>query len=78
MPVNIHIERNGNENPMSTLRRFRNRLRSSGVLNRARELRYHDRAHSKYTAKKSRLRALERAKEKERLYKLGKISERQS
>jgi len=76
MPVNVHIERNGTENAMSMLRRFRNKLRSSGVLTRSRSLRYHGRAQSKFTTKKSRLRTLERAKKREQLYKLGKISER--
>jgi len=76
MATNIQIERGGNENAMSMLRRFRNRLKSSGVLNRVRSLRYHQRPKSNYVAKKGRIRAIERSKERERLYKLGKISER--
>ena len=76
MAVNVRIERSGSENVMSMLRRFRNRLRSSGVIGRVRSLRHHDRPRSHYVTKKSRLRAIERTRERERLYKLGKVSER--
>jgi len=73
MAVNVHIEQNGNENPMGVLRRFRNRLRTSGVLTRSRSLRYHSRAESPFVKKKGRLRSIEKQEQREKLYKLGKI-----
>jgi hypothetical protein len=73
--VNVQIERTDRENNLSVLRRFRNRVRSSGVLIKARSLRYHTRAQSEFQKKQSKLRRLTKAQERERLIKLGKIGD---
>lgn len=73
--VNIQIERNERENNLSILRRFRNRVRSSGILMKARSLRYHTRPQSEFQKKQSKLRRLTKSQERERLIKLGKIGE---
>lgn len=75
MITNVEIEKGGNENNLSVLRRFRHRMKSSGVLGKARRNRFWSRSQSKFVQKKSKLKAIAKRKEKERLYKLGKISE---
>lgn len=71
--INIHIERNENENNLSVLRRFRSRMKSSGVLTKARSLRFRARLQSKFQERKSKLKRIAKRAERERLIKLGKI-----
>jgi len=73
MAVNVHIERTGNENNLSVLRRFRNRIKTSGVLKKSRSVRFHARPESSFKQKKSRLRSIAKQEHRARLYKLGKI-----
>lgn len=74
MSVHIDIQHRGNENNLSMLRRFRTRVRAAGILNRAKGHRFYERPKSKFQVKQNRLSRLQRKKERERLYKLGKIS----
>ena len=73
--TNIHIERTDNENNLSVLRRFRSRMKTSGVLTKARSLRFHTRPKSKFQKKKSKLKRITKGKERERLIKLGRLGE---
>lgn len=73
--VNIHVERNSNENNLSVLRRFRSRMKTSGVLSRVRGLRFRTRPQSKFQIKQSKLKRLTKSREREQLIKLGKIVE---
>jgi len=75
MAVNVQIEAKERENNLGILRRFRNRIKTSGVLQKARSLRYHSRSTSEFKKKQARLKTLDKKKEREHLYKLGKISD---
>lgn len=74
--INVQIERNNNENPLSTLRRFNKRVQGSGVMKRVRGIRYKERNKSPLTRKKHALNILSRRKEIEHLMKLGKMTEK--
>ena len=73
MNVHIRVERDEKENNMSLLRRFRTRVMEWGGMRRVRSIRYATRAKSPYVEQKSRLKAIGRKEERERLYKLGLI-----
>lgn len=71
----VYIKRKDRETIPAMLRRFTRRVQQSGILLRARKLRFYE---SKLTKRAVRLRALKRtelSKERERLIKLGKIKE---
>ncbi len=71
--INVTVERNPNENSLSVLRRFTKRVQGSGILNRVRGIRYHERTASPYTRKKKALKSLRAREERELGIKLGKI-----
>lgn len=75
MVYTVEVESKTSEQNPSVLRRFTQRVRNSGILKKARALRYRERPQSPYVKKKNALRRLERAREIERLKKLGKISD---
>jgi ribosomal protein S21 len=74
--INVQVSNKNNENSMNVIRRFTRRVNSSGILNRARSLRYHSRDFSDTVQKKQALRSLKRRGEVERLIKLGKLPDR--
>lgn len=69
---NVEVAKHNNENTSSLIRRFTKRVQGSGVLPKARSLRYFDRATSKATNKKSALKSIERRDKYEELAKLGR------
>lgn len=71
----IEVSKNANESGVNLIRRFQKRTQESGVLNRARSVRYNDRPASKLSRKNSTIRNLKKRVEIERLKKLGKISD---
>jgi ribosomal protein S21 len=73
--INIEVEKKGSESAPNLLRRFSKRMRGSGVLQRVKRIRYHSRPKSKFVQKKSALKMLKRKNERDKLIKLGKISE---
>jgi len=75
MAIHVEIKRGHNENTTSTIRKFTRRVQSTGILPRARSLRFWSRSTSKATARKQALRRLERQEKYEHLLKMGKISE---
>lgn len=75
MATNVHIERKGSENNMSMLRRFRTRVKTSGLLMRARSLRFHSREDSDFKKKKGKLTRIKKKNVYERLHKLGKLGD---
>lgn len=75
MATNVHINQKDNENNMSVLRRFRNRVKTFGAIKVTRDRRYHARNTSAFTQKKSKLRMLDRQEKIEKLYKEGKLGE---
>ncbi|MEK7650373.1 MAG: hypothetical protein AAB364_00670 [Patescibacteria group bacterium] len=73
MITTVEVQREGNESNSSVLRRFTKRVQSSGVVKRAKSLRYNARPQSHFKKKKSALTRLTRKISYDRLKKLGKI-----
>lgn len=71
--INVEVSRVGNESNASLIRRFTKKVQSSGVLNRVRGNRFHERHESKYKRKQHTLQNLKRRAELTRLAKLGKL-----
>ncbi len=69
----IEVNKNGNENNASVLRRFSRRIQESNIIQKVKGSRYNKRKESKLKIKKSTLKHLERRRETEKLRKLGKI-----
>ncbi len=69
----IRITKQGEENPQSLVRRFSRRVQQSGILRRARKLRYKERPKSKQLMKRTALRKEEVKKEYSRKVKMGEI-----
>ncbi len=68
----LEVKRKERENPQSLVRRFTKRVQQSGILLRARKIRFKGREKSKDQKKKTALRREEMKKEYEELEKLGK------
>ena len=71
----VYVKRKDRETTAAMLRRFSRRVQASGILIRARRVRFHT---AKLSRRALRVRALRRLvlhKERERLIKLGKIRE---
>lgn len=71
----MEVHRKRNETIGSMLRRFTRRVQQSGILLRARKLRYHEGKLSRRAEKERALRRLRLKKEEIRLEKLGKTIE---
>jgi ribosomal protein S21 len=69
----IEVNKNGNENNASVLRRFSRRIQESYIIQKVKGSRYNKRKESKLKVKKATLKHLERRKETEKLRKLGKV-----
>lgn len=76
--INVEVDKQANENTTSLIRRFTKRVQGSGVLHKARSLRYRKREHSDLMRKRQTLKSLKRKEEREELIKLGKLPERPS
>jgi ribosomal protein S21 len=75
MAINTEITSNNNESSANTIRRFSRRVKSSGVINKAKSLRYRNRKTSKTLQKKQALRLLKKRKEREKKIKMGKLKD---
>ena len=75
MSGTVEVVRNQNESNPSVIRRFTKRVQDSGILKRARSLRYAKRKPSVYAKKKATLAKLTKRKTFERLKRLGKVEE---
>jgi len=69
----VEVVKQGNENATGLIRRFTKRVQNSGVVKRARGLRYAEREQSKYVRRKQALKRIEKTKHIERLKKLGRM-----
>lgn len=76
MATVIEIKKNPNENNANTLRRFTRRVQESGILQKVKSKRYHQRPSTKLAQKNAALKKMAKRKEIERLKKLGKMIER--
>ncbi len=70
----IEVKKRERETTQSLLRRFSKRVQQSGILIRARRSRFYVSPLTKRQKKLSALRRQQIQKEKEKLYKLGKIT----
>lgn len=71
----LEILKQERETSQSLVRRFQKRIQQSGLLLRARKIRFRQRRKSEQMKKRAALRREELKKEYEKLKKLGKISE---
>lgn len=69
----IEVNKNGNENNSSILRRFSRKIQESGIIQKVKGNRYNERKQSKLKIKKSAIKRMGKRKETEKLRKLGKI-----
>lgn len=75
MATNIEVTKSGSENTSAVLRKFTQRMRSAGLVQKMRKIRYRSRALSPLERRKEKLRKIARNAEFEQLIKDGKISE---
>ncbi|PCI30816.1 hypothetical protein COB52_01085 [Candidatus Kaiserbacteria bacterium] len=75
MATNIEIEKTGNENTGAVLRKFTQRMRSAGIVQKMRKIRYTARPLSDSTRRGKALRKIRRKSEFEQLIKDGKLSD---
>ncbi len=73
--INVEVQKTGNENSVSLLRRFTKKVQGSGVLPRVRGDRYSSRNISESVKKKKTLKKLKKREEIMKQIKLGKITE---
>jgi 23S rRNA U2552 (ribose-2'-O)-methylase RlmE/FtsJ len=71
----LEILKQERETSQSLVRRFQKRIQQSGLLLRARKIRFRQRRKSEQMKKRAALRREELKKEYEKLKKLGKITE---
>ncbi len=75
MAVNSDIQAKSNESTASVMRRFSRHARSSGVVRKAKSLRYRSRELSSNMKKKQALRSIKKQNAAEKLIKLGKLKD---
>ncbi len=73
--IQVEVTKNNNETTSSVIRRFTKRVQESGIIKRAKSLRYSERTKSGYVKKKKALKRLAKRSETERLRRLGKIED---
>lgn len=73
--TNVEVQRHGNENIGGLMRRYSRKMQSSGVVRRAKSLRYFKRKPSAASIKKSALNRIEKTKNYVGLYKEGREPE---
>jgi len=73
--INAEVQRHGNENIGGLMRRFSRKMQSSGVVRRAKSLRYFERAPSTARTKKDALLRIARTKKYVELFKEGREPE---
>ena len=78
MSVNVEVQKTGSENNVSLIKRFTRRVQGSGILPKARTVRYSKRDKSEPTKKNRALKVIERKKEVNRLIKLGKMQDKRN
>lgn len=71
MAVNVETAKTGNENTSSLMRRFTKRVQGSGILQRARSLRFFERSRSSFVKKRRALKTIERRTEFQKMLKMG-------
>ncbi|MDP3901185.1 MAG: hypothetical protein Q8Q38_02505 [bacterium] len=72
----LEVKKQDRETTQSLIRRFSRRMKNSGILMRARAIRFRDRSKSIATKKHAALRRIEKRTEFEKLEKIGKVPQR--
>lgn len=72
--MSLEIKKEGRETSQNLVRRFSKRIKQSGILLRARKIRFYQGAKSDQMKKRSALRREQLKKEYEKLEKLGEIT----
>jgi len=75
MATNVEVKKNNQESTANLIRRFTKRVQGSGVLNRLRKHRYHEREKSPLVHRARKLIKLGNKVKYDNLLKLGKIQE---
>jgi len=75
MAIQIEIKPNNNESTASTMRRFSRKVKSAGIIKKAKSLRYSNRKISKTMQKKQALRSRKKKDVIEKLIKMGKAKD---
>lgn len=70
----IEVKKNANESNMNLIRRFSRKVQESGIIQKVKSKRYNERAESKIKIKAATLKRLNRKKNLEKLFKLGKAT----
>lgn len=73
--IHLEVRKNTSETTPSLIRRFTKKMQSSGVLKKAKSIKYWDRPKSDFVKRKDALNRINKRKEIEKLRKLGKISD---
>ncbi len=72
MTKNVEVVAEAKDNSTGLLKKFTQKMRTAGVIQRVKSIRYSDRALSDFKKKKEKLRKMKRLAELERAKKLGK------
>ena len=71
----VYVKKKDNETQAAMIRRFTRRIQQSGILIRARKMRFYDPKPTKRAVKDRALRKVRIVKEREHLAKLGRLPE---
>ena len=72
MAVNVYIKKTDKTSSSDVLKKFQKKVKTSGVVNKLKSVRFFDRKASAYRKKKEALRRIQKTEEIERAKKLGK------
>lgn len=75
MTKNVVVSAGDKDNAMGLLKKFTQKMRSSGVVQRVKSIRYNERDLSAFKNKSEKMRKMEKLDKKERAIKLGKKPE---
>lgn len=75
MAINVEVVKHNNESSSNVIRRFQKRVQGSGIIQKMKGSRYHNRIKSRNVQKFARLKKLQKKESYEKLLKLGKIQE---
>jgi hypothetical protein len=75
MTKNVIVNAENKDNAMGLLKKFTQKMRSSGVVQRVKSIRYNERDLSAFKNKSEKMRKMEKLDKKERAIKLGKKPE---
>ena len=73
MAVNVYIKKDDKKSTSDVLKEFTKKVKTSGVIQKLKSVRFFEKKNNEYKRKKEALRRIEKSNEVERLKKLGKI-----